>query len=296
MAGIAYVRKRLWNPDLLIDPNEIFGTHGQLLKQWDEHKERYSPIYAITWTGATQAGEELGTAAASAKDGTTTPFILTVVSSDVADNRSTAAGAVHSVAAVGVTTNSLEGYLAWQNDPISKEGKLGKPVATVEVVAMNGTTDVLATRYWIWFDALYACEWGTGATDATGNITGESPANTTLIQITAASNEGEGGRWHFPPGRHLVTYHTTIMPTATFAAGDGVVLDGAYINFDQSNNSDPDLNVDYYTYTSAGGSVGTPQEEHGIARHTTINSQVIWTESLIANSIVYHIKISQGLH
>ena len=86
------------------------------------------------------------------------------------------------------------------------------------------------------------------------------------------------------------------MPTATFAAVDGVVLDGAFTSFDQSNNSDPDLNVDYYTYTSAGGSIGTPQEEHEIARHTTINSQVIWTESLIANSIVYHIKISQGLH
>ena len=296
MAGIAYVKKRLWNPELLIDPNEIFGTHGQLLKQWDEHKQRYSPIYHITWTGATQAGEELGTAATSAKDGTTTPYIVNLVSAGATDDRDNAAGAVHSVALVGVSTNSIEGYTKWQDDPNSKEGKLGKPLATVEVVAMDGATDALGTRYWIWLDAIYACEWGTGATDAAGNIDAEAPTGTVLIRLLAGSNEGEGGRWHFPPDRHVVTYHTTIMPTATFAAGDGVVLDGAYTSFDQSNNSDPDLNVDYYTYTSAGGSVGTPQEEHGIARHTTINSQVIWTETLIANSIVYHIKISQGLH
>lgn len=290
MAGIAYVRKRLWNPELLIDPNEIFGTHGQLLKQWDEHKQRYSPIYEITWTGATQAGEELGTAATSAKDGTTTPYIVNLVSAGALDDRDNAAGAVHSVALIGITCDA---------DGVDGAGVYisgSKTYATVEVVAMDGATDALATRLWLWLDAIYACEWGTGATDAAGNIDAEAPTGTVLISLLAGQNEGEGGRWHFPAGKHVITYHTTIMPTATFAAGDGVVLDGAYTSFDQANNSDPDLNVDYYTYTSAGGSVGTPQDEHGLARHTTINSQVIWTETKIANSIVYHLHISQGLH
>ena len=296
MAGIAYVRKRLYNPEVLVDPNEIFGTAGALLKQWDEHKQRYSPLYQIVWTGATQASEELGTAPTSAKDGTTTPYQVVVVSSDVADDRGTAAGAVHSVALIGISVPSIADYNQWLLDPTTQAGKLGKPKASVEVVAMDGITDVLSTRYYIWLDAIYACEWGTGATDATGNIQAESPANTVLLSLLAGQNEGEGGRWHFPPDRHVITNHVNITPTATFAAGDGVVLDAAFTSFDQSNNSDPDLNVDYYAYTSRGGSVMTAQEEHGIARHTTINSQVIWTEALVANTIVYHIKISQGLH
>jgi hypothetical protein len=291
MAGIAYVKKRLYNPEILIDANEIFGTHGQILRRAEGG--HYKPMYYINWTGTTQAGEELGTAAASVKDGTTTPFQVTVVSSDVADNRSTAAGAVHSVALVGVSTNSVAGYAAWNEDPTTTEGDLGKPRATVEVVAMNGTTDVLSTRYYLWLDAVYACEWGTGATDATGNITAESPANTTLIQITAGQNEGEGGVWHFPPNHYIDTHHVGVVPTATFAAGDGVVLSGTFTGFDQSNNTDPDLNVDYYTYTSRGGSIANTAADHTISRYTTTNSKVLWSEALIANAIVFNLHIVQ---
>ena len=295
MAGIAYVRKRLFNPELLVDPNDIFND-GKLLRNTDNNGN-FSPLYEIHWTGATQAGEELGTAATSAKDGTTTPFQLTIVSSDVADNRSTAAGAVHSVAAIGVTTNSIAGFLAWLTyGETTREGKDGKPKSTVEVIAMNGITDVLATRYWIWFDGLYACEWGTGATDATGNITGESPANTTLIALLAGQNEGEGGTFHFPPDKEVHAHHVTITPTATFAAGDGVVLTATHTGFDQSNNTDPDLDVDYYTYTSAGGSVGQSSGLDLLERKTTINSKVVWSEALIANSIVYDLHIILGMH
>lgn len=295
MAGIAYVRKRLYNPELLVDPNDIFND-GKILRNTD-NKGSFSPLYEIHWTGATQAGEELGTAATSAKDGTTTPFQLTIVSSDVADNRSTAAGAVHSVAAIGVTTNSILGYQAWLTyGETTRAGQDGKPKSTVEVIAMNGTTDVLATRYWIWFDGLYACEWGTGATDATGNITGESPANTTLITLLAGQNEGEGGTWHFPPNWEVHVQHITLTPTATFAAGDGLVLSGTYTGFDQSNNTDPDLNVDYFTYTSRGGSIAQSSGLDILRRKTTINSKVVWSEALIANSIVYDIHILLGKH
>lgn len=295
MAGIAYVRKRLYNPELLIDANDIFDD-GKTLRNQD-NDGKFKPLYEIHWTGATQAGEELGTAATSVKDGTTTPFQITVVSSDVADNRSTAAGAVHSVALIGVTTNSIAGYAAWNTyGTTTREGEDGEPKATVEVVAMNGTTDVLSTRYYLWVDAVYACEWGTGATDATGNIQVESPANTVLLSLLAGQNEGEGGTWHFPPEKHVHTHHVTITPTATFAAGDGLILTGAWTSFDQSNNSDPDLNVDYYAYTSAGGSVQQSEGLDMIRRHTTINSKVLWSEALVANSIVYDLHIILGMH
>ncbi len=293
MAGIVYVKKRLHNPELLIDPNDIFNG-GRILRDLDP-KNRYNPMYEIKWTGATQAAEELGTAAVI-KDGTTTPFQLTIVSSQALDNRSTVAGAVHSVAAIGITTNSLAGYKQWLLDPKSPDGERGRPRSTVEVVAMNGITDVLATRYWLWFDGLYACEWGTGEDDAEGNIDGESPANTTLIRITAGQNEGEGGVWHFPPDKELQTHHISITPTATFVAGDGVVLSATYTSFDQADNTGPDLNVDYFTYTSRGGSVSQGSGFDTLSRKTTINSKVLWSEALIVNSIVYDLHIILGIH
>jgi len=289
VAGIAYVRKRLYNPELLIDPNEIFGSNGIILRANDP-KDKFNPIYEIHWTGATQAGEELGTAATTLQDGTTTPFLVNMVSSDVADKRTTAAGAVHSVALIGITCDA---------DGVDGDGNYiagKKTYSTVEVVAMDGTTDVLATRLWLWLDAIYACEWGTGQTDATGNITAEYPVNTTLIALLAGQNEGEGGVWHFPAGLELETFHATITPTATFAAGDGVVVTGTFTGFDQANNTDPDLNIDYFTYTSAGGQVIHGGSLIELPRKTTINSKVLWTETLIVNSIVYDIHIIQGLH
>ena len=94
----------------------------------------------------------------------------------------------------------------------------------------------------------------------------------------------------------IVYTYPTITPTATFAAGDGVVLSGTFTSFDQPNNSDPDLNVDYYTYTSAGGSVSHGPDLDILKRKTTINSKVLWSEALIANSIVYDLHIIQDMH
>ena len=295
MAGIAYVRKRLYNPELLIDATDVFDE-GKILRNIDAGG-RFSPLYEIKWTGTTQAGEELGTAATSAKDGTTTPYLVNIVSSDVADDWDNLAGAVRSVALVGVSTNSIAGYFAWNTyGTTTREGQDGRPRSTVEVVKTNGTADVVATRYWIWLDHIYACEWGTGATDATGNIDAEAPTGTVLLRMLATQNEGEGGTWHFPPNNEVHTHHVTITPTATFAAGDGVVLTGTYTSFDQSNNSDPDLNVDYFTYTSAGGSVQHSEGLDLLSRQTTINSKVLWSEALIANAIVYDLHIILGTH
>jgi len=277
MPGIAYVKKRIYNPELIVDPD---GILPMALKNAQIHGN--NPVYYIKWVGATQVGEELGTAAASVKDGTTTPFQITVVSSDVADNRSTAAGAVHSVCLLGITVSSAAAYAAGE-----------RPLTTAEVVHMNGTTDVLSTRYYLWVDHGYACEWGTGATDATGNITIESPANTTLLTIAATQNESDGGVWHFPADRRLYTKSVIFAPTATLAAGDGVVLTGAYTSFEQANNTDPDLNVDYHTYIHYGTGPQPLSEIKPFGRYTTKASKCLWSEALVANSQTISIEIVQ---
>lgn len=302
MAGIAYVRKRLYNPEVLIDPNGIFdfpehlGGPGAMLRMRNADGV-YDPLYEIKWTSATQAGEELGTPKTATKDGTTTPYIVNIVCASALDDRGNAAGTVHSVAIVGVSTSSLADYAAWIADPTSEEGDRGKPRTTVEVIETNGIADVLGTRFMIWTDAAYACEWGTGATnDAEGDIDVEAPTGTVLIKILAGQNEGEGGAWHFPPYRNVHTTHVTVNPTATFAAGDGCVLSAAYTSFDQVLNAAPDHNIDYYTYTSDGGSVDQSGNMDLIHRFTTLDSVVTWTETLIANSIVYSLHIVQELH
>lgn len=282
MAGIAYSRKRLYNPDLIVDPNGVLPQNLAL-----DVDGRNKTLYEITWTGTSQAGEELGTAPDSAKDGTTTPYIVTMVSSDVADDRGTAAGAVHSVALIGVTTSSVEDYLEWKRDPTCSAGIRGKPQSTVEVVAMDGTTDVLATRYFIWLDGLYACEWGTGATDATGNITAESPANTALLTIAATYNESNGGRFHFPPGKKAQLHHVDITPLEVLAATTGVIVDFAWTGNDQTNNTDPDLNVDYYTYITPSNTISL--HEQGQARYTTTNTTVIISETTVNAAKDFHL-------
>jgi len=291
MAGIAYVRKRLFNPEVIVDTNNVLNL-AYIRQNINGYKR---PTYFIKWTGGTQAGEELGTAAASVKDGTTTPFQITVVSSDVADKRTTAAGAVHSVALIGISVESIAAYNEWVlNGTTTTLGEAGRPKSTIEVVAMNGTTDVTTTRYYLWVDHAYACEWGTGATDATGNITIESPANTTLITIAATYNESDGGSWHFPPDCVVRTTYVKTSPTAALAAGDGVNLTATWTNTEKTNNSDPDLNVDHYNHIHYGG-----QQTHatnGIARYTTKTTKCLWSEALIANTQTYDIEIMQDFH
>ena len=288
MAGIAYVRKRLYNPEVLVDPTGIFGLNGVILKQQDADGT-LEPIYEIQWTGATQAGEELGTAAASVKDGTASPFLVTTVSAAVTDIN-TSIGHVRAVALIGVSVTAAE---------LNGDGTLGSwanPKASLEVVLMNGTTDVLSTRYYLWVDHAYAVNWGSGGADASAAITIESPANTTLLTITITQNESNGGSWHFPTGKAIHTQHVSITPTATFAAGDGVVLTATWTVLDNLLNTDSDLTVDYYTYTSAGGSVSEGAGLDLLHRKTTAATKCLWSEALIANSIVYDLHIIQSMH
>jgi hypothetical protein len=278
MAGPAYIKKRLWNAEVIIDPNNVLPNGGRL-----KVNGAYPMIYTIDWTGAAQAAsEELGTAATSVKDGTTTPFQVTVVSTDVGDKRTTAAGFVHSVALIGLSVASIADYVNGIEDPKT----------TVEVVAMNGTTDVLSTRYYTWVDHAYACEWGTGAShDAEGNITIESPANTTLITITATYNESNGGVWHFPEGSFYYTEYVKIGPTATLAAGDGAVLTGTFTGHDQALNDASNNDVEYYGYIHYGGGMEWSNPHKIPPRYGSKAAKVLWAADDTANTPTLQISI-----
>lgn len=281
MAGPVYVKKRLYNPELIIDTNSVLGN--SLRQQIDGTRRTF---YSIKWTGTPQAGEELGTAANSVKDGSTTPFAIVVVSASDSDKRATAAGMVHSVALIGVSVSKAEAVAS----------DLTNPKATVEVITMNGTTDVNSTRMWIWVDHAYACEWGTGAThDAEGDITIESPADTDLLTIKATYNESNGGVWHFPAGRRLTTTRVKMSMNAVAAAQDGNVLSGTFTCFEHTLNDGSNNDIDYYVQESPGSaSITFPRETQ--FRNTTKTSKVLWSNALTANAIASDIEIEQLLH
>jgi hypothetical protein len=281
MAGPTYVRKRVFNPELIIDPD---GVLPQGLKNTQIHGN--NPVYYIKWEGTTEAGEELGSAKTATKDGTTTPYIVNVVCADALDDYDNPAGAVRAVAIIGPSVSGIAEYTAGE-----------VPKVTVEVLRTNGVADVNSTRYYLWLDHAYACLWGSGGSDAEGNIDLEAPTGTVQIRIPITQNEGEGGEWHFPPNRRLFTKSVIVIPTAALAAGDGVVVDATHTCFDQALNADPDNDVDYYTYIHY-GAMGGLIDAFGarpVGRYTTVSSSCVWTETLVANAQAFSIEIVQYL-
>lgn len=280
MVGIAYVVKRLWNPEVFIDANNVIPH-----KCKKAFHEGYPMMYEIKWRGGTQAGEELGTVATAKKDGTTTPFQLTVVSTSALDDRDNAAGTVQSVAVIGISVSSIYGY--------TNQGEV--PQTTVEVIEMNGTVDVVSTRFYLWVDHVYAVEWGSGATfDAEGIITVESPANTNLLVLPATFNEGEGGTWHFPKGARVSTHKVDMAPTAALAGGDGVALTGVFTKFDHIYQTENLIErTDTFTYIHYGGEPPHVHDSNGYRFTGTHSASCVWTETLIANTQTIEIKIMQ---
>jgi len=74
------------------------------------------------------------------------------------------------------------------------------------------------------------------------------------------------------------------------------MVSNACTGFDATNNTDPDLNTDYYTYIHYGGIAPTEMGgHHHLGRYTTVNSASEWSETLIANAQEFQIEIIQYL-
>jgi len=242
MAGIAYVQIRLWNPGR----DCIYGDETNVLNYLQRpymDTGKNLRHFEINWTSVVQAAsEELGTAATSDKDGTTTPYQLTIVSTDAKD---TVAGVgARRVAAIGVSVSSIGAYNSGE-----------QPKLTVEVIDTKGTTDVLSTRYYLWTVHPYVCDVGSEH-DTAGTLTVESPANTNLYVITAGQIESEGGTLKFAEGDLAKLDVVRVGPTATLAAGDGGALEILSTGFEGNVLlTDDDFKTDYYCYIHYGAPV-----------------------------------------
>lgn len=272
MAGPAYVKVRLWNPEYLYDPDSVLD----LRRPHPSGSNRQ--FFEIFWVGATQAAaEELGTAAASVKDGTTTPFQITVVSSS-ANDTNTSAGHVRKVALIGISCSS-------------PSLDLEDLKYTVEVINLNGTTDVTSTRYYTRLIHAYACDWGSGGSDAAGNITIESPADTTLMQITATYNESDASALYFKAGSRVwFDYLDVQLADTSIAAADGIQITAVESGFEDTLNTDDELGTYYVTDICDRRLPHIyPIRPWLTERIATKASSLILKEILIANSQTYQI-------
>jgi hypothetical protein len=283
MAGPVYVKIRLWNPGR----DCIFGDSSNVLNYLErtinnDDRPRY---FEIKWIGTTQAAgpEELGTAADSTKDGTTTPFQITVVSSS-ANDTNTAAGHVRKVALIGVTVSSIGNFNAGED-----------PKLTVEVVNMNGTTDVTSTRYYLRLVHAYACDWGTGDSDAAGDITIESPADTDLQTIKTNNNEANGGTLYFAAGDMVYLDRVMMTPGITpIAIGDGCWLTVTPSMFEDENYDDDELAAFEYQHTQP--SLPTYIRDAWLTPlRATNKSTLLFAEQLVVNAMTYVIHIGVRL-
>lgn len=253
MAGIAYSKIRLYN----IPKDHIFGDTSNLLDLRKKMHHTIShkltqPFFLIYWEGATQAAaEELGLAADAGKDGTTTPFQIIAVSAAITDI-DTGAGHVRKLAIIGLTTNSLAGYAAYLVNPLTPAGKAGKPILSVEVMNMNGTTDVTSTRFYLREPLkAYAIQWGSGGADASAAITIEAPANTTLIQIAANQNESNACTLWFPKDTDIIIEqgNFNVNDATLTGQGDGMMVSITELSFEDGADSDfPVTNVTVNAY------------------------------------------------
>lgn len=161
---------RLWNPQ--------WHDCTCMIPTKKDKDGNYPMCITISISEAASAVAEIGTAADSALDGTTTPVQVIVVSSS-ADDDDGATKHVRKVHLIGLSVASAKNYVLGTEDP----------VYSVEELSMNGTTNVTSSRYYLRVMHLYAVQWGSGDADAAGAITCEYPENTALLTIDAGDNE-----------------------------------------------------------------------------------------------------------
>jgi hypothetical protein len=194
---------RLWNPQ--------WHNCTKSIPVRKDKDGKYPMCITIDISEAASAVAEIGTAADSALNGTTTPVQVIVVSSAANDDNDLADADAKKVHLIGISVASATDYINGVEDP----------VYSVEQLNLNGTTNVTSTRYYLRVMHMYCVDWGTTGSDPVGNITCEYPENTALLTMDAADNESNSsgliylaanyeGRWE----RCFVSLNDTALNVA----------------------------------------------------------------------------------
>lgn len=167
---MAEAEYRLWNPQ--------WHNCSYMVPVRKDKDGNYPMAIEISISEIASAAAEIGTAATAAKDGTTTPFIAIAVSSSASDD-SGATDHLQRIHLIGISVSSAANYILGKEDP----------VYSIEEIVLNGVADVNSVRYYLRVLHAYGVSWGSGGSDAAGNVTIEAPANTALLTMDAGDNE-----------------------------------------------------------------------------------------------------------
>ena len=169
---------RLWNPEWCnSSTDDCIRTNV---------RGKRNMVFEIAVTEASSAVAELGSAADNPLDGTTTPVILYVASTDALD-RDAAAGCTRAIHIIGISVASSDDYVLGLEEPKFS-------VEEVRMDSADGTTDVTTERYYLRVMHAYATEWGTGdagshETEGAISVANDAVPTITYLTMDAASNE-----------------------------------------------------------------------------------------------------------
>lgn len=192
------------------------------------------------------------------------------------------------MALIGLTVRDVQKFLKGSSDRDYENPKL-----TVEVINMNGTTNVNTNLYYLRVCHVFACDWGSGDDDAAGNITVEYPENTALLTIAANYNESNASVLYFHAHQEVLwDYFDLQLADTSIAAADGIQISCTENGFEDELNDDADLAITYITDICDRRLPHVyPYSPWITPRIATNQAYLTFKEILIANSQTYQIHI-----
>jgi len=197
--------------------------------QTDCHDVDTDTVCATTYQGAYQQ---------SAK--------LFVVSSEANDTDATT-GDARKVRIIGLSVASKQAEINGTETPIY----------TVEEINLNGTTHVETTRYYQRVMHMYCCDWGSGGTDAKGNITlvdSNTGTGNVYLTITLAYNESNNGGMVYVGTGYNGRWKRLLAGLKDIFVRDTMLAQGGMISIVKSGfndvlNTDPDMEGIGFSFT-----------------------------------------------
>jgi hypothetical protein len=197
-------------------------AHYQQLK--NEGYNRNLTLVEITYTAAFANGLTQTSIPNAVFDGSAGAKVV-YVASDHADDTDNAVKAVRAVTVLGVTASGLE----------------------KDVIRMAGLTAVAGVKLFYRVFHFYASEWGSGGSDAAGNIILSSAdpagAHDDCLRIAAAANESEGAAFWVPTDYLIAFDMFELVPITSASALESIQMQIKYTYCD-GDTDDPELNYD----------------------------------------------------
>ncbi|MHA1748385.1 MAG: hypothetical protein ACTSYF_07035 [Promethearchaeota archaeon] len=220
------VKVRLVSETDPILPIEVSQIRSNLIRR-DYINSAY--IWHIQANGATTDGSGAPAAISygdlsvptNEADGTSTAITLKAVSASATD-KDAADGAVREITVIGLDAD-------------------GTPQE--ETIALDGTTAVELSDSWSRVIHAYAISWGTGGSDAAGNITiYDKSDDTVYLTITAGSNESNGCHIYFAENWNLIIASRVKGTFLTRTAATSEAQIAMYVpSAGHIKNTDPDI-------------------------------------------------------